>query len=272
MIKGMNNMKHKLKLGVFALGLFTLSAVDAQAQSTTAAGSASGAAATSYAGTAFGSPIAFGADWGSLGIGVYGQTLSKSVTGTRGDGSMGVAFGLGDADRYVGLETQVSIADLSTYNGNHFGDGGALGFKLHTNLGHGAAFAVGVVGTGRWGSEKDTNRASVYAVATKVFKIGSDSPHALVVNVGLGDEGFQELDTNTGFGRSGAAAFGSLAFYFTQQISVIADYTGRFLNAGVSVAPFKTYPLTVSLGGVNLTNRYDTNPQVAMTISYGIHF
>jgi hypothetical protein len=265
-------MKQKLKAGTLAIGLLMLTAVDAQAQTTTSAANASGQAATSFAGASFGSPIAFGADWGSAGIGVFGQTLSKSVTGTRGDGSLGVAFGLGDADRYVGLETQVSIADLSSYNGNHFGDGGALGFKLHTNLGYDSAFAVGIVGAGRWGTEKDSNKASVYAVATKAFRVGGTKPYALVLNLGIGDQSFQELDRATGFGKSGAGVFGSMAFYITPQISVIADYTGRFLNAGLSVAPFKSLPFTATLGGINLTNRYNTNAQVGLTLGYGFHF
>lgn len=265
-------MNHKIKSGTLALGLLTLASFSAQAQTTGAAAATSSQASASFAGASFGSPIAFGADWGSVGVGVFAQTLTKSKAGTRGDGSAGVAFGLGDADRYVGLETEVAIADLTTRNGNHFGDGGSLGFKLHTNLPDGAAFAVGVTGTGRWGTEKNTNRASVYAVGTKIFKIGSVNPYALVMNVGIGDEGFQELDTKTGFGKGGAGVFGSMAFYICPQISVIADYTGRFLNAGLSVAPFKSYPLTLTLGGVNLTNRYKTNPQAAASLSYGFQF
>lgn len=265
-------MKHQLKLGTFALGLLAIASVDAQAATTQGAAMASAQAASSFAGASFGSPIAFGADWGSIGAGVFAQTLTKRVSGSRGDGAAGVTFGLGDSDRYVGLETEVAIADLTTYNGNHFGDGGSLGFKLHTNLPGGAAFAVGVLGTARWGTEKATNRASVYAVGTKVFKIGTTSPHALVVNVGIGDEGFQEIDKATGFGKSGAGVFGSMAFYIIPQVSIIADYTGRYLNAGISAAPFRTLPLTVTLGGVNLTNRYDTKPQAAASISYGFQF
>jgi len=264
-------MKHKLKLGTLALGLLTLVSVNAQAQTTLTAVNTSAQAASSFAGASFGSPMAFGADWGSVGVGVFAQTLSKSVTGTRGDGSAGVAFGLGDADRYVGFETAVAIADLTTYNGNHFGDGGSLSFKLHTNLPGGAAFAVGVTNTARWGTVNG-QRASVYAVGTKVFKIGSTSPHALIVNLGIGDEGFQELNTTTGLAKSGAGVFGSLAYYICPQISVIADYTGRFLNAGVSIAPFKTIPVTVTLGGVNLTDRYNTNPQAAISVGYGFQF
>jgi len=259
-------MKHQMKSGLFALGLFALVSADAQAQALVAS-NAGAQAASSFAGASFGSPIAFGADWGSAGIGLYGQTLSNSNSGKRADGSLGVAFGLGDADRYVGLETQVSISSLSGSSGDNFGDSGSLGFKLHTNLGSGAAFAVGVNSTARWGNQADQNKASLYAVATKAFKIGTASPRALVANIGIGDNGFQELGQN-----GGAGVFGSLAFYVTPQVSVVADYTGRFLNAGISAAPFRTLPFTVTLGGVNLTSRYNNDPQVAMTLGYGFHF
>ncbi|MES2488750.1 MAG: hypothetical protein V4607_03095 [Pseudomonadota bacterium] len=252
-----------MKSGLFALGLFALVSAEAQAQ-TLVASNAGAQAASSFAGASFGSPIAFGADWGSVGVGFFAQTLDKDIAGVDGDGSAGVAFGLGDADRYVGLETQVSISSLSGTSGDHFGDVGSMGFKLHTNLGSGAAFAVGVTNTARWGRQQ--NEASVYAVATKVFKIGTSSPRALVANIGIGDKGFQEI------GRDGAGVFGSLAFYVTPQVSVVADYTGRFLNAGISAAPFRTLPFTVTLGGVNLTSRYNNDPQVAVTLGYGFQF
>ena len=258
------------KPGILALALLALSASNAQAETITAA--ASSQAATSFAGASFGSPIAFGADWGSAGVGLFGQTQRKSVTGKRADGSAGIVFGLGDADRYVGLETQVSAANLVSYTGNRFGDGGAIGFKLHTNLGYESAFAVGVVGAGRWGSEKDTNRASVYAVATKAFKVGNNSPHALVISLGIGDQDFREIDADTGFGKSGAGVFGSMAYYITPQISVIADYSGRYLNAGLSVSPFKSLPFTATLGALDLTNRYNAGTQVGLTLGYGFHF
>jgi hypothetical protein len=265
-------MKHKLKLGTFALGLFALASVDAQAQSSQGAVNASSQAATSFAGATFGSPLAFGAGWGSVGAAVYAQTLSKSISGASSDGAAAVGFGLGDPNQYVGLETVVAIADLTHRNNHNFGDGGSLGFKLHTNVPGGAAFAVGVIGTGRWGTEKKTNRASVYAVGTKVFKLGTTSPHPLVLNVGIGDEGFQELDQATGFGKPGANVFGSATFYIVPQLSVIADYTGRFLNAGISVAPIRSQPLTFTLGAVNLTNRYKAKVQAAAAIAYGFTF
>lgn len=265
-------MQNTLKSSVLALGLFVLSAANAQAQTATAGASTAGQAATSFAGASFGSPIAFGADWGSAGAGLFAQTERQSVTGKRADGSAGIAFGLGDADRYVGLEAQASVANLVSYSGSRFGDGGAFGFKLHTNLGYETAFAAGVVGAARWGSEKDTERASVYAVVTKAFRVGKDGHHPLVISLGIGDQSFREIDPNTGFGKSGASLFGSMAYYVTPQVSLIADYTGRYLNAGVSVSPFKSLPFTATLGGLNLTNRYDGKAQVGLTLGYGFHF
>jgi hypothetical protein len=270
---GFKFMKHKLKLGTFALGLLALTSVDAQAQVSEGSSYASSQGATSFAGAAFGSPLAYGASWGNVGLGVYAQTLSRDQNGGRNsDGAAAVAFGLGDADKYVGLETDVSINHFSSRNNEKFLRSGALSFKLHTNLPGGAAFAVGVVGASRWGGLKDSDRASVYAVGTKVFKIGTASPHPLVVNLGLGDEGFQELDRSTGRGKSGAGIFGSVAFYVVPQVSLITDYTGRFLNAAVSVAPFKAWPLVVTVGAVNLTKRYDLNTQAAASVSYGFTF
>src|SRR3546814_17940091 len=69
---------------------------------------------------------------------------------------------------------------------------------------------------------------------------------ATVLNIGIGDGIYN------GPNDSGANVFGSAAFYFTQQISLLAEYTGRFTTAALSVAPFRSFPLTVTLGATNL--------------------
>src|SRR3546814_15115108 len=55
-----------------------------------------------------------------------------------------------------------------------FGESGSIGLKLHTNVPGYASFAVGVDGTGRWGSKSYTHASSssVYAVATKIVPVG----------------------------------------------------------------------------------------------------
>ncbi|MGH8456532.1 MAG: hypothetical protein ACRETW_05210 [Stenotrophobium sp.] len=253
-------MKQKISTGIIGLGMLAL--VSGTAQAEIGPGASQIASPSAFAGASFGSPIAFGSDWGDVGVGVFGQTLHKD-SASRGDADAGIVFGLGNADKYVGLETAVNIATLTHLNGERFGDNGSLGFKLHTNLPGNSAFAVGVVATGRWGNAKNQNTASTYAVGTKVFSI---SNHALVANLGIGDEGFQEP------GHTGANVFGSLAYYVTRQISVIVDDSGRFVNAGISLAPIRSIPATVTIGATNLGNRHGLHTQFAAAIGYGFHF
>lgn len=260
-------MSLKVSTGIIGLGVLALASGAAQAQDQgQMAAQAAGPAA--YAGTSFGSPIAYGAQWRDVGIGIYGQTLHKDAK-QREDGGVGVGFGIGDADKYVALETDVGFATLAHRNGDGFGDAGSLGFKLHTNLPGGAAFAVGVVGTGRWGSAafRNNNVASVYAVGTKVFSVGH---HALVANLGIGDGQFQKTD-GKGNIKSGANVFGGLSYYITRQVSVITDYTGRFFNAGISVAPIRSIPVTLTLGAVNIGNQEGLHTQFAASLGYGFH-
>lgn len=225
----------------------------------------------SYAGASFGSPIAFGADWGSIGVGVYGQTLPDELDEEEDvDGSAALVFGLGDADKYVGLETAVISSSLtdSRGSGDGFGEAGGLAFKLHTNVPGGAALAIGVIGTGRWGVAEDENESSVYANATKVFAIDTGSTrHALVATIGVGDGAFtDDLDDD------GVNVFGSLAFYVTRQLSLIVDHTGRFTNVGLSVAPINGFPLVATLGAVNVGERFDSDVQFGGTLGYTFSF
>lgn len=203
-------------------------------------------------GIAFGSEAAFGEGWGEAALSIGGSTgpseNGKLVGGHHLDGSMAASFGLGDPNKYVGLETTVVNKSLQ----GSFGDNGGVGFKLHTNLPGRAAFAVGVEDTARWGTASKKGRSSVYAVGTKVFDLNPSNTAntlPLAVNVGIGDNRFQDV------GKSGANVFGSLAFFPISQLSLIADWTGRGLNLGVSAAPLKNWPVVITLGATNVTRR-----------------
>lgn len=247
---------------VLAIGALMLGSAPAWAQTGSTTASTAASELRGFAAPALQAPVAFGARWGTFGVGVYGQTIDDDE-----DGSLGVAFGLGDPDKYAALEVAVASSSLfGKYGSNDsFGESGSIGLKLHTNLPGYASFAVGVNGTGRWGSRgfKHSNSSSVYAVASKMVPVG---PFAAVLNLGIGDELYNEP------GDSGASALGSVAFYFTQQVSVLAEYTGRFTNAGLSVAPFRTFPLTVTLGATNLGERYGQDVEFAGAVGLGFVF
>src|SRR3546814_422178 len=218
-----------------------------------------------FAAPALNAPVAFGASWGGVGVGIGGQTCDCNKDDA--DGAAAIVFGLGDADKYAGLEVAAVSGSLFGSHGSKdsFGESGSIGLKLHTNVPGYASFAVGVDGTGRWGSKSYTHASSssVYAVATKMVPVGQ---FATVLNIGIGDGIYN------GPNDSGANVFGSAAFYFTQQISLLAEYTGRFTNAALSVAPFRSFPLTVPLGATNLGERYGGDVEFAGTVGYGFNF
>lgn len=250
------NFDKKFAFAASALLLTSMPAL-AQTEAASAAAGLRGFAAPSLL-----APTAFGASWGAVGVGLYGQTCDCNQDDA--DGSLGVAFGLGDADKYAGLEVSVASSSLfgDTGSGDSFGEVGALGFKLHTNLPGYASFAVGVNGVGRWG-DNNPNRSSVYAAASKFFDLGSV---ATILNIGIGDNIYNDP------GESGANVFGSAALYFTQQISVLAEHTGRFTNAALSVAPFKSVPLTLTAGATNLGERFGGDVEFAASVGYGFSF
>jgi hypothetical protein len=272
-------MKLQVVAATFALNAVAMALATAYAQGT--AISVPQRAPNSYAGATFGSPMAFGADWGTVGFGVFGQTLPDEFNGVDVDsdedvdGSAAIVFGLGDADQYVGLETAIVTTSLTgsgdgtnSDDADEFGESGGVSVKLHTNVPGGAALAVGVIGTGRWGEAEDTNESSVYANATKVFSLDTGSrKHALVANIGVGDGNFTSSLDDTGVN-----VFGSLAFYITRQYSVIVDHSGRFTNAALSAAPFRGWPLVVTLGALNLGERFNSDTEFGGTLSYSFSF
>lgn len=252
------------------LGLLAGAPAYAQQSGTYAASAASDAAddgrsgVHGYAGSTFGSPTAFGASGGAVGLGLfalhYGERQGDS---NIDDASAGLTLGLGDPDKYFGLETSVGISSLTGHSGDSFGSAGSFGFKLHTNVPRFAAFAVGVTDAGSWGAARNFNSASVYASAAKVVPLSLfGRRYALVGNLGVGDNQF----THDG---DGVSPFGSLAFFFDRQVSIIVDDSGRFLNAGLSLAPFARFPLSFTVGGFNLGKEEGLKRGIAASFGLG---
>ncbi|HUP91457.1 MAG TPA: hypothetical protein VM074_04355 [Solimonas sp.] len=217
-------------------------------------------APSSSPGIVLGSPVAFGADWGEVSIGLAAQTLPKGNRQSI-DGSMSIGLGLGDAREYVGMETTVSIISLK----DSFGDSGAVGTKFHTTLPGRAAFAVGVENAVRWGSAK-RSRTRPFVAGTKFWDLasaGRGNPLPLSTNVGL-----IRADSANHPQDRGALVFGGVAFLPIPELSLIADWTGYSLNLGISLAPFRTLPVSLTAGAQNVTER-DQGPQFGDQTEFG---
>lgn len=245
------------------LGMACLFAANqASAQQTAAPATIAARPTLGVAAASFQAPVGFGASWGAVGAGAYAQTL-----GDTEDGAAGVVIGLGDASEYAGLELGAVFSSLTGNNSeDSFGDSGSFAAKLHTNLPGDAAFAIGVVGAEEWGSSgfKNANSSSVYTAVTKAFQLGS---HVAILNLGAGDNVFNSP------GKDGIGVFGSGSFYFTEWLSIIGEYSGRFANAAVSIAPLPKYlPLTITLGAINLTEKYGQDVEFGGSIGIGYSF
>lgn len=199
-------------------------------------------------GVAFGSPVAFGAREGDV---YFGMNLAsggnQNFIADDLDGGAAFGFGLGDPDRFVGLEIGVNI--ISTVG--TFGEDGSMFAKVHRNLGNNNAVAFGAENFMRWGAAGG-GQTSIYAAYSHAFVTRSDpmNPGVLMVNVGLGNRRFTNLGDEDDMG-----GFVSLGYNITRQFSVIADYTGQVTNLGVSWVPFRTSSFSILLGATNLGGR-----------------
>lgn len=214
---------------------------------------------------AFGSPVAFGVGWGQAFAGVGGTTVSHPCTNCqRLDGSASVGAGFGNPYTFVGLEAVATIISLR----DNFGEDGDVSFKLHRALPGRSGIAVGVDNTTRWGAAKQTE-AGNYAVFTKIVELNSDetrSPMPMSFNIGLGDGRFQAP------GRSGVGVFGSLSVSPWRQVSVVADWDGRDANAGLSIVPFARMPVVLTVGAIDIGQRYNKSTEFAGGIGYLFSF
>jgi hypothetical protein len=201
-------------------------------------------------GIAFGSPVAFGANFGQVFGGIGGEVLPKAAA-TSVDGSAFLGFGLGDAERYVGLEAAATIISIK----DDTGEDGDWNFKVHRVLPDRTGIAVGVEATQGWGLA-ETRDESYYGVVTHVLDLAPDMPKApvtLAINVGVGNERFVDP------GEDGVNVFGSVALMATRQMSTILDWTGRDLNAAISVVPIRRWPIVLTVGATNMTERFRTS-------------
>ena len=215
-------------------------------------------------GTTFGSPGAYGASWGQIGIGVGGATISNNKDQDE-DGSASLVFGLGDPAAWVGLETVVNAISMR----DEFGEDGSVDFKLHHQfVDQQFAVAIGAENVINWGRPDDLDiDPSYYAVVTKRVDLGVTGTKQvpLAVNFGVGNERFVD---GYQFEPSGVNAFGGIAVGVLKRTTWIVDWTGVLLNSALSVAPFRNVPLTITAGAVNLNERDGADVEFAGGIGY----
>lgn len=219
-------------------------------------------------GTTFGTPTAYGANWGQAFVGASGIVDLGGVG--RTDGSFSVGAGFGNSISSVGVEVSASVTSVST---NDFADSGSFGLKIHKILPNtdGLGIAVGWSNAIDWGDTRDAPE-TIYGVVSKTFDLRPNNDNRLPLSISLG--------VGTGSFRStGAIAarenspnlFGSLGVVVIPQVSFASSWTGSKLNLGMGIAPFEI-PLTFTLGVTDVTNNTVNGSGFNINAGYSITF
>jgi hypothetical protein len=184
-------------------------------------------------------PVGYGADKNTLFLTGSYQNTVREDDGSVGAGGIGI--GLGDADKAVGVELSYALETTD----NDFGEGG-FNAKLHRRLGQDLSAAIGWNGFLNIG--RNDFEQSKYGVITKVFRTQdslNDPFSRVAVTVGVGDGQFRSSGAEAAE-ENNVNVFGNVAVRVARPVSFIAEWTGRDLGLGLSIAPFKNIPFVIT--------------------------
>ncbi|MCY7331929.1 MAG: hypothetical protein LH649_04570 [Pseudanabaena sp. CAN_BIN31] len=226
---------------------------------------ATAAAPVNSPGLTFGTPSAFGANWGDAFVGASAASASKGRDYEL-DGSISAGFGLGNARETVGLEVTFNNGSIK-----RFGSNGTFDAKLHRIVysegSNQVGIAVGMNTFAQYGTEAVVP-SSIYGAVTSYSQLQPDNEinkMPISVTVGAGGGGFRQGNASTG-------VFAGVGVQVAPQLSLGAGWSGIGLNAGLSYVPVPSIPLTVGLTAADLTDNSAGGRVFVLSIGYGFNF
>ena len=210
-------------------------------------------------------PSAYGASWGSAGVGFGLQERARFTDDS--DGVIGLGFGLGNPRKNIGAQVGISLVDVSA----PFRDG-AINVKLHRRLPQDFSVAVGVQGIATWG---DTDGgSSVYGAGSKRFKLRKDRTKPLseiYTTLGVGGGQFRS-ESNINDGNQNVGVFGSVAVKVIQPVGFVAEWSGQDLTIGIPLVPFRNLPLVIVPAVTDITGSAGDGARFIFGSGYSFSF
>ena len=208
---------------------------------------------------------AFGANWGDLFIG--GTVATAGNERSRIDSYAGFGFGLGDASNLIGSTVSFNMQSL-----RNFGATNGINVDFHrivySDSQTQVAMAVGVTNLIKLYYRNQPDRlAEGYwgAITSYTFLRPDDPVNTLPLALTVGGASGQFEQTDVGI-------FGGVGIQLAPQLGIGAAWSGVSLDLGMSYVPIPTFPLTLTMEGIDLTNNTPGGPRFLLGINVGYNF
>jgi hypothetical protein len=220
-------------------------------------------------GMAAATPVGFGASFGTVWAGASYQPKARYANGQTGAAAVG--FGLGDAERLVGL--QVAVNSFSTISSG-FGRRVGVDLHLHRALGDVWGVAVGWESVAAPFSVTRDSGENHYVVGSRWLQLREDpdAPFGLaMLSLGLGTGRFQ---TETRFfeDAGGVGLFGSFGIRVAAPVSLVVEWTGQDVLLATSVTPLRHHSLAITAGFAEVTGAAGDGARFTVGGSLGYSF
>jgi hypothetical protein len=209
---------------------------------------------------------AFGANWGDLFIG--GSAATAGNDRPRIDSYLGLGFGLGDASNLIGSTISFNMQSI-----RNFGATNGINVDFHRIVFNDAqtqvAMAIGVTNLIKVysGGFSDRLEEGYWGAITSYIFLRPDDPVntlPLALTVG-GASGQYNSQADVGI-------FGGVGIQLAPQLGIGAAWSGVSLDLGISYVPISTFPLTLTMEGIDLTNNTPGGPRFLLGINLGYNF
>ncbi len=207
------------------------------------------------------SPSGYGAQWTEFFTGFSVQSRPRYRTKANGSGVIG--FGLGNARGLAAIEVSLGIHGLWPP-----GDKGAVNLKMHRLLPSEVGVAIGWDNALGWGGTD--GKSAFYLAISKTFHFKASDKDAfsmMTLHSGLGNGGYRSEEA-VFTDRNTLGWFASVGVRVIAPVTVIANWTGQDLYAGVSVTPFRKSPLAITLAAQDLTGRAGDGVRYLISFAY----
>jgi hypothetical protein len=193
--------------------------------------------------------------WGAWGNTIFAGAGISSPQAYSDDSDAAASFGLGIGNpvENVGLQLSATVNDVSD------SDNLSYGAVVHRYLGQATSVSIGGENLFRDKDESDAGESYYLAFGHAFQGVSSETSgtSGLHGSIGVGNGRFAHkspADVADRKGEKGSYVFGALAYEILERTNLVVEWSGINLNAGVTLAPFESFPLGIMLGAADLTD------------------